>query len=379
MNKSQKALYRKTIRVNGERTSKYFSRKIDADRWYAEMKRKKEQTESGVEIQFESPTLKDYALSWLKTRLANGQPLSSFNQEESRLRMYVLPAFGHRKLSEIMSNEWEGFLNVLISKHKLHPATRNRVRAMMSKMYNDALRQNLVSRNPITLLPKLKESMKKWDYWGTREETEKYLGAAKDGHYCHYLYASLSLNSGCRIGEILALDFKDVDIKQRRIRIWRILENASNTVQERTKGFNERWLGINDALLEAFENYKAHSKFLDQSTPLIHKPDGTRHDHRTVRRIHGQLCRQAKVREIRIHDLRHTFASHYIMNGGSLAELQGLLGHSSPMMTLKYAHLSPGFLESRANVVSFAIQKSVDKSEDKKDEAARLPRTLKLV
>ena len=63
------------------------------------------------------------------------------------------------------------------------------------------------------------------------------------------------------------------------------------------------------------------------------------------------------------------------MNGGSLAELQGLLGHSSPMMTLKYAHLSPGFLESRANVVSFAIQKSGNE----RDEAAQLPRTLKLV
>ena len=90
--------------------------------------------------------------------------------------MYVLPAFGHRKLSEIMSNEWEGFLNIMISKHKLHPATRNRVRAMMSKIYNDALRQNLVSRNPITFLPKLKESMKKWDYWGTRCEVARCIG-----------------------------------------------------------------------------------------------------------------------------------------------------------------------------------------------------------
>jgi hypothetical protein len=75
MNKSQKSLYRKTIRVNGERTSIYFSRKLDADRWYAEMKRKKEQTESGVEIQFESPALKDYALNWLKGLLGHSSPM----------------------------------------------------------------------------------------------------------------------------------------------------------------------------------------------------------------------------------------------------------------------------------------------------------------
>lgn len=364
----QKPLYRKTIRIHGERISKYFSRKTDADRWYLEMKRKKERTESGVEIALESPCLKDYALSWLKTRLANGQPLSSFNQEEARLRRYILPAFGHRKLSEILSNEWEEFLDRLISKHQLTPATRNRVRALLSKMYNDALRKNLVPRNPITLLPKLKESMKKWDYWGSLDETEKYLATAKNEHHCHYLYASLSLNSGARIGELLALDIRDVDLEKRRIRIWRILEDASGKVQERTKGSTERWLGINDALFEAFEFYKAQTKFLDPSTPLIHRPNGARHDHRTIRNIHGKLCQQAQVREFRIHDLRHTFASHYIMNGGSLTELQGLLGHTSPMMTLKYAHLSPGFLESRAKVVSFQLRK-----ED------QVPRTLRLV
>ena len=73
--------------------------------------------------------------------------------------------------------------------------------------------------------------------------------------------------------------------------------------------------------------------------------------------MHLRVCKKAKVKEIRIHDLRHTYASHYIMNGGSLAELQSLLGHSSPMMTLKYAHMTPGFLEKKASVVSFSVPK----------------------
>ena len=54
---------------------------------------------------------------------------------------------------------------------------------------------------------------------------------------------------------------------------------------------------------------------------------------------------------IRIHDLRHSFASHFVMNGGSINDLQGMLGHSSPMMTQRYAHLAPGYLESKASVV----------------------------
>jgi integrase len=346
-------LYRKTIRINGERISRYFSRKTDADRWYHEQRRRKELVQSGVELLIESPPLNEFANSWLKTRLTNGQPLSSYNQEATRIQNYVLPAFGSRKLSEIQSSEWEQFLDGLISKHQLAPATRNRVRAMLSKMYNDALRKSLVNKNPILHLPKLKESMKTWDYWATSKEFGSYLNAAKNESYVHYLYASLALNSGARVGEILALELRDVDLAKRRIRIWRILESATNKVQVRTKGFNERWLGINDALMDAFLFFKKESRFLAANTPLVHKSNGERFDHRSIQRAHAQLCKKAKVKELRIHDLRHTFASHYIMNGGSLSELQGLLGHSSPMMTLKYAHLAPGFLESRANIVSF--------------------------
>ncbi len=72
-----------------------------------------------------------------------------------------------------------------------------------------------------------------------------------------------------------------------------------------------------------------------------------------IRAAHERVLRKAQVKPIRVHDLRHTYASHFIMSGGTLAELQALLGHSSPQMTQRYAHLSPGFLESKANRVSF--------------------------
>lgn len=46
------------------------------------------------------------------------------------------------------------------------------------------------------------------------------------------------------------------------------------------------------------------------------------------------------------------------MNGGTLADLQSLFGHSSPKMTAKYAHMAPGYLEKKASIVSFALPKS---------------------
>ncbi len=340
-NRGAKNSYRSFIRINGRLVSKTYSRKTDADRWYAEMKRQKELVEAGLTSELRSMTLNEFAIAWLSARRANGQPLSSYQQEEARLRLYIQPAFGTRELETIGTTEWELFLDKLVAKHDLNPATRNRVRALLSKMYNDAGRQKVVSQNPISIIPKLKEKAKRWDYWQTKEECGRYLLAAEKEGGAFHLFAYLALNTGARIGEIIALTSQEIDIEKRRIRIWRIVEAASGDVCERTTGFTERWLGINDALYPVLQR-------------AVREGDIRFLDHRTLRNIHRRVCRRAGVRPLRIHDLRHTFASHYIMNGGSLAELQGLLGHTSPAMTLKYAHLAPGFLESRAKVVSFA-------------------------
>ena len=69
--------------------------------------------------------------------------------------------------------------------------------------------------------------------------------------------------------------------------------------------------------------------------------------------VHRRACRDAEVRYIRFHDLRHTFASHFMMNGGELYTLQKLLGHHSVTMTERYAHLSPTYLDKARDVVSF--------------------------
>ena len=58
---------------------------------------------------------------------------------------------------------------------------------------------------------------------------------------------------------------------------------------------------------------------------------------------------------IRFHGLRHTFASNFVMNDGSLFTLKKLLGHTKAEMTMRYAHLAPGYLQDAAKVVSYDI------------------------
>ena len=69
---------------------------------------------------------------------------------------------------------------------------------------------------------------------------------------------------------------------------------------------------------------------------------------------------RAKVglKDVRLHDLRHSFASFLVNSGRSLYEVQRLLGHHDPKMTMRYAHLSPGALIEAANVVGDMVLKA---------------------
>jgi site-specific recombinase XerD len=64
------------------------------------------------------------------------------------------------------------------------------------------------------------------------------------------------------------------------------------------------------------------------------------------------------LKDVRLHDLRHSFASFLVNSGRSLYEVQRLLGHHDPKVTMRYAHLSPGALIDAANVVGEMVGKA---------------------
>ena len=300
-------------------------------------------------------TVGTFAIEWHERRRLNGKPLSSWSSDDGRLRKWILPRFGQREMGKISTLEWESFLDGLVGEEDMSPATRNRIRSLATKMYNDGIRLGRFNSNPVSIIPKLKESMDAWDYWSSTDDIISYLEAAKSESEVFFVFASMSLNLGTRIGETLALDLGDLDLKNRRVPIAKIFEELSGEVCLRTKSHKKRWLGMNDSLYEVLSHYKricAHGK---STSPIIQDETGQRLTGHSLRIIHDRVCEKAQVKKIRIHDFRHTFASHYIMNGGSLSELQALLGHSTPSMTLKYAHMTPGFLEKKAGVVSFGV------------------------
>lgn len=86
-----------------------------------------------------------------------------------------------------------------------------------------------------------------------------------------------------------------------------------------------------------------------------------------------EACRRCNLPRIRVHDLRHVFASYFIMGGGSIGVLQKILGHSTPQITMQtYAHLSPEFLAGAADFVSFPVPGKGKGSVPSKSKVLRL-------
>jgi integrase len=82
---------------------------------------------------------------------------------------------------------------------------------------------------------------------------------------------------------------------------------------------------------------------------VFHDAEGRRYN--DVRHAFDRACEAAGMSDFHFHDLRHTFASWLVMKGVPLATVSTLLGHTSPMMTLRYAHLSPKHLTSAVRVL----------------------------
>jgi len=246
----------------------------------------------------------------------------------------------------ISSSEFETYLDRLVSGKSLSASTRNRIRALLHKMYVDAIRLGFTETNPIARVPFWKEIAQNINYWPTIEECRAYLIHARGESRRFYAFAILALNTGARISEILALQNQDVDLNHRRIFIGKIKEAATGQVHRRTKGGIDRWLGINDEVFAVLQEHRRSTRFNKPGDFVVATDDGNSSCARSIRGIHKRVCKRAGVKVIRIHDLRHTFASHYVMNGGSLNDLQALLGHSSPTMTQRYAHFAPGRLEN---------------------------------
>ena len=115
---------------------------------------------------------------------------------------------------------------------------------------------------------------------------------------------------------------------------------------DKTKTDEARQIPINNGLAECFKSIRKRQIL---GTEYIScDQNGHIKDYRTA---FNAALKRAGILDFRPHDLRHTFASHYLIRGGSLRALQKILGHKDLKMTRRYAHLSKEFAEEEIKLL----------------------------
>jgi len=279
----------------------------------------------------EVPTFKEFAPKFLESYAkADRHKPSGIASKESILRIHLLPFFGSQKLDAITKAK--------VQQLKLHlqdksPKTVNNVLATLSVLLKTAVEWELIEQLPcsIRLLPVARRDAVFHDF----DAYEKLLDASRAIDWRTYLIALLGGEGGLRVGEIVALEWTDIDLERRQISVRHSDWKGQLTSPKNGRG---RFVAMTERVASALRKHRhlrsARVLCLDDGKPITRQGAWSRVRYAAIR---------AKV-PTGVHILRHTFCSHLVMRGAAMRAVQELVGHQDLTMSQRYAHLSPAAL-----------------------------------
>jgi len=262
----------------------------------------------------------------------------SWKSDDSYNRNHLLPSFGKKHLDEITKHDVIAFQQKMRSKG-LALGTCNRCLIQLRYALNLAVRWEIpgISKNPTQGVPLFADPHKK-ERFLTEVEAQTLYKAVQESvnPMLQYIIPMLIL-TGARKREVLDAKWEEFDLERKQ---WRVSV---------TKAGKPRYVPLSDGVLQMLTTMPHDDNQWIFPNPKTGKPYVSIFYSWDTARI------QAGLADVRIHDLRHSFASFLVNAGRSLYEVQKILGHTQIKTTQRYAHLSQDTLVDAANVVPFNI------------------------
>lgn len=277
--------------------------------------------------------LRDLAEAWLERRKATHR---SYKDDRRRWARHLDAEVGHLVPDAVDS----GTIRKLVEKKLtagLSPATCLLLVRLLSTLYTDLIENQHATRNPARMLPKGMRRLirptydpKKTPFVEKREDIARIYQALPPPVNVAYAISALA---GLRPGEVRALKWVNVDLKARKIHV-------CESVDGPTKDKGARVVPIVDGLAGVLTVWREQSGG-ELVTPPI-KQNGRHLNNHTVDKELKAVLKRLKLPALTFYEAgRHTFASHWVLAGGSIEMLREILGHSTVKVTERYAHLRP--------------------------------------
>jgi integrase len=259
----------------------------------------------------------DFAEEFLKWSEANKAPMT-YVADERVVRKLLKPLWRGKYLAGIRTKDVEDFKALRLQ--EVAPRSVNREIATMRSMFSKAIEWEYLTKHPMEGIKELKYQ-KRPPTFLTLDQVHQLLDACENPLL--YRFVVIGAFTGMRRSEIESLRWADVDFRRREIR-----------VQESTKNHEYRILPMATLVEEVLK--EAQTPFHDL---VMTYPNGRPFLHPGVPLT--KALQEAELPRIRVHDLRHSFASNLVMLGTPLNVVQKLLGHKKIETTMVYAHLAP--------------------------------------
>jgi integrase len=246
---------------------------------------------------------------------------------DARTVKTLKPFFAGCTLSQISSKKITEYRAERLKNVK--PATVYQELALLRRMFNVAIREwEWLKDNPVSKLSFSVGDKNARDRWLSDEE-EKHLVEAATNPSWFRSFLMVALHTGMRKGEILNLKWQEIDFKRKVVTV------------VKSKNDQKRTIPMSNTLFNTLNSIKVR----DISSRVFPVSGWS------VRQAFDKTIVKADLKDFRLHDLRHTFATRLVQNGVDLYKVKELLGHKTISMTMRYAHHYPESLRSSVEIL----------------------------
>ena len=281
----------------------------------------------------EVPTLQVFAERFLDGYArANRQKPSTIVTKESLLRVHLAPLLGAKRLNAVTNEDVQRLKGALRNRA---PKTVNNVLSVLSVLLKTAVEWEVIDRMPCTIrLVKVSQSSAAFHDFDTYD---RLVEAARVTGPNAYFVVLLGGEAGLRRGEMMALEWTDIDLAKRQLCVQRSYWEGHVTTP---KGGRSSYIPLTVRLAKALREHR-HLR----SPLVLCKEDGEVLKRKALRSCVRRAARRGHVENDGVHVLRHTFCSHLAMRGAPARAIQELAGHANLSTTQRYMHLSPAAIE----------------------------------
>ena len=269
----------------------------------------------------EAPTVEDLGTDYIERHAIPNKRPTSVSEDRSMLERYILPRLKHVKVASVKRRDVE----MLHSSLKETPYAANRVLALLSKMFGLATAWGWRPDNPVRGIPRFQEDRRQ--RWLSSNELARVWSVLAEHPNRRAVNAvKLLILTGARRNEVLGATWDQFDLERRA---W--TKPSHNTKQKK-----EHRVPLSQQAVALLAGMSGKA---DPGSPYLFPGDAEGKPLGDIKKFWHKVCVAAGIEGVRLHDLRHTYASSLVSGGVSLHIVGQLLGHTQPQTTARYAHL----------------------------------------